>query len=272
MRRRTKNRILISLVAFLLAFTLVLFTGFTIKAVKYLNPFDFSSSDNSNDPNAIPNETLKKFAKDNDLDLSEWPESLIKTMNRNPETEDFVLNYPYLKDVEVEMDLSDIDYEDSIPHLMQWDKRWGYAPYGDDMIATLGCGPTSLSMVCMYLLKDTKYNPKYISDFSIENGYYEPGYGTAWTLMSEGARQLGVNSEELPLDEGIIKERLDAGQPIICIMDKGDFTTEGHFIVLTDYIDGQLKIKDCNSKARTEKLWEYDAIKDQILNLWAYSV
>ncbi len=34
-----------------------------------------------------------------------------------------------------------------IPLLLQWDERWGYSVYGDNMIAVNGCGPTAVAMV-----------------------------------------------------------------------------------------------------------------------------
>lgn len=41
-----------------------------------------------------------------------------------------------------------------IPALIQWDERWGYAPYGSEtIIAVSGCGPTALSMVISGLLR-----------------------------------------------------------------------------------------------------------------------
>lgn len=272
MRKRTRNRIIISFTAILLVAALFLLTGFSVKVITGNNNLSSNTVEGtslSNTENA--NATLQKFAKENGLSLSEWPDDLIKLMNKNPETEDFVLNYPLLKDKQQTIDLNgEVDYN-SVPLFMQWDKRWGYTPYGDDIIAIAGCGPTCLSMVSVYLLKDTTYNPLYLAEFSEDNGYCVPGNGTAWTLMSEGAEQLGIHSEELPLDENCIKERLESGSPIICIMGKGDFTTEGHFIVMTDYIDGQIKVNDPNSISRSEKLWNYDDIQDQIENLWAFS-
>ena len=275
MKKRTKNRIIICLVACFLAFTFVLLAGFTIKTVIRLNPFGnnhngFICNDSASD--TTPNETLTKFANDNDLDISEWNESLIKLMNLNPEAEEFVLNYPLLKDTEQKIDLSGYDYTTSVPHFIQWDKSWGYTPYGSGVIGTSGCGPTSLSMVAVHLLQDTTYDANYVAKFSEEYGYCVPGNGTAWSLMSEGAQQLGLCSEEIPLDEDIIKEKLESGSPIICIMDKGHFTTDGHYIVMTDYVDGKIKVNDPNSYSRSEQLWNYDDIQGEILNMWAYSV
>lgn len=39
-------------------------------------------------------------------------------------------------------------------------------------------------------------------------------------------------------------------------------------IVPTDYIDGMIKVNAPNSPLRFATLWNYEEIKDQILNLW----
>jgi predicted double-glycine peptidase len=55
-------------------------------------------------------------------------------------------------------------------------------------------------------------------------------------------------------------------------MGPGDFTTTGHFIVLTGY-DGQgFIINDPNSEENSEKIWTYQQLKNQIKNLWAFSL
>lgn len=46
-----------------------------------------------------------------------------------------------------------------IPLLLQWDERWGYKNYGDNIMAINGCGPTCLSMVVSYLKQNGQYHP-----------------------------------------------------------------------------------------------------------------
>lgn len=217
-------------------------------------------------------ETVVSFAADNGLALEDWPTEIIELLKKNPETEDFVLNYPLLKDTYQDIDLSEYADTDEVPLFMQWDKRWGYTTYGEDMLAISGCGPTCLSMVCVHLLNDTSLNPRVIAQFSEENDFCAPGDGTKWTLISEGAVMFGLNVEEVYLDESNISQILESGNPIICAMGPGDFTSSGHYIVLTDYVDGMIKINDPNSIARSEKLWSYDEIAGQIDNLWECSL
>lgn len=213
-------------------------------------------------------EMIAAFAKENDLSLDAWPEKLIELLERNPDTKDFVLNYPLKKDLTPPVDLSAYKNSQAVPLFLQWDERWGYTQYGNEVMGLSGCGPTCLSMVCVYLLNDPKYTPRYVADFAQRRGYCVPGSGSAWSLIFKGGEELGLKVTEIPLDENRIIRNLQAGNPIICVMGPGDFTTSGHFIVLTGYTDGKLQVNDPNSPTRSEKLWDFDDIKGQIRNLW----
>jgi len=215
------------------------------------------------------NELVTTFAKEHHLALSEWPAYLIDLLERNPDVKDFVLNYPLKKDLTPEIDLRDCVHNDHVPLLLQWDERWGYTKYGNEMMGLSGCGPTCLSMVCLYLLDDPRYSPRYVADFAIENGYCVPGNGSSWTLISKGGVTLGLDVTELPLDKNRIIRNLQVGNPIICVVGPGDFTSTGHFIVMTGYVDGKISVNDPNSPTRSNMLWDYEDIKDQIRNLWA---
>lgn len=59
-----------------------------------------------------------------------------------------------------------------MPLLLQWDKRWGYASYGDSIIGLAGCGPTCLSMVYVYFTHDLNGTPREIASYCEKNGYY----------------------------------------------------------------------------------------------------
>lgn len=212
---------------------------------------------------------LDSYAKEHGLALSDYPEELIDLYKRNPETEQYVFEYPLVKDNPPAADLSGTDTS-AVPLLMQWDQRWGYQQYSGDVFGLTGCGPTCLSMVAMYLSKDTSRTPGWMGDFAEDNGYASDGNGSSWALISEGGRQLGFDVTELPLDEQRIIDNLEVGNPIIVIMGPGDFTTSGHFIVFTGYEDGKIKVNDPNSRENSEKLWTFSDIQPQIKNLWAF--
>lgn len=211
---------------------------------------------------------LGKFAKENGLSVDVWPKELVELMEKNPETEGFVLNYPFKKGLTPQIDLSGCVGGDSVPLLLQWDERWGYGNYAGELMGLSGCGPTCLSMVCLYLLEDATYTPRYIAEFAEENGYSERGNGSKWTLISEGGKALGLDVEELPLHENTIARELKDGNPVICVVGPGDFTTTGHFIVLTEYIDGMVTVNDPNSALRSTQQWKLSDVMTQIKNLW----
>ena len=201
-------------------------------------------------------------------ELDGVPDELVELLEKNPEARDFVLDYPQKKDLMPEIDLSEYKNCESVPLLIQWDERWGYRQYAGEWMGLSGCGPTCLSMVCIYLLNDPAYTPKYVAEFAESNGYSVPGNGSAWTLISSGGKQLGLDVTEIPLDKNRIIRNLEAGNPIICVMGPGDFTSTGHYIVLTGYDDGKVSVNDPNSYVRSEQLWDLTSVMGQIRNLW----
>lgn len=197
-------------------------------------------------------------------------DTLRELVENNPETVGFVRNYQEKKDAPPAEDIGEVT-AGVIPHLLQWDERWGYQIYGDNMIAVNGCGPTVISMVAAGLTGDNTITPYRVAKFAEENGYYEGEAGTSWSLMTEGAQQFGIYGEEMGLDENGIFSALESGNPIICSVRPGDFTTTGHFIVLVGTEDGKIRVNDPNSVKRSEKLWDYETLYPQINNLWVYT-
>lgn len=201
----------------------------------------------------------------------EYPESLLTLMEMNPETQQFVLDYFQNKDEHPEIDLSGEVEQGTVPLFLQWDSRWGYETYGSDFMAITGCGPTCLSMVLCGLSGETEWDPLSVARYAQQEGYYVKGSGTAWDMMTQGAEDLGLTVDDVVFDAEHILTRLQNGSPIICAMRPGDFTTTGHFIVLSGVDgDGRVTVCDPNSKANSEKSWDVETLLPQIKNLWAY--
>ncbi len=210
--------------------------------------------------------TVKEYADKMGIRFGAYPASLIDLLERNPETEEFVLNYPFREDADY--DLTEVS-RDTVPLFLQWDARWGYEKYGSDLLAITGCGPTCVAMAGYYLTGDGEtFDPAAVAAFSEKNGYYAAGYGSSWTLISEGAVKLGLDVTEIPLVEKRMKDNLEVGNPIICAMGPGDFTTSGHYIVLIGLEDGKFIVNDPNSPEKSNQLWSYEQIQGQIRNLW----
>lgn len=213
--------------------------------------------------------TVRAYADENGLHFSDYPDSLIQLLERNPETEAFVLEYPLKKDQQPVIDFSAYAESTSVPLFLQWDQRWGYQRYGDDMAGITGCGPLCLSMAAFYLTGSDEFTPDKMLSYAARNGYYASGYGSSWTLISEGAAKLGFDVTELPLVKSRIFDNLEVGNPVICVMGPGDFTSTGHFIVMTGCEDGMIRVNDPNSVENSQMLWRYEDIEGQIRNLWA---
>jgi hypothetical protein len=222
------------------------------------------------DPNTMTQAelTVRTYAKENRIPFKRYPESIIALLERNPETETFVLEYPIKKDADIQVDLSSYKGSDDVPLFLQWDQQWGYIQYGSDVAGLTGCGPVCLSMAAWYLTEDDAFSPDKMIRYALDNGYYSPGNGSSWTLISEGGVKLGFDVTEIPLVESRIVKNLEVDNPIICAMGPGDFTTSGHYIVMVGYEDGMIRINDPNSIANSQKLWKYEDIEGQIRNLW----
>lgn len=200
----------------------------------------------------------------------QYPEVLLAALAGNPEMAAFVAGY---LDAEKKAGggFTDEELETENPLLLQWDSRWGYASYGDSNIGIAGCAPTCLSMVILSLTGNSEATPDKLADYSMRNGHYVEGIGTAWTLLSDGAEEYGLTVRELGLDEDEMKTCLNRGGLIICSMRPGDFTTSGHFIVIYDYDANGFYVNDPNSRIRSDRQWSFGDIKYQIKNIWGYT-
>lgn len=201
---------------------------------------------------------------------SNYSKELIDMLSRDIDMLDFVLKYPHMKG-NVGSDSVGKVTKGNIPLLLQWDDRWGYSIYGDNIIAINGCGPTALSMVITGLTGNNSITPQQIANFSTKHGYYVKSVGTSWNLMTRISSHFGIKSKQLSLNQNAIFSALKNKNPIICSVKAGDFTTKSHIIVLAGIENGKIKVHDPNSKKRSNILWDYDRIAPQIRNLWVFS-
>lgn len=216
------------------------------------------------------------------LNMQDYPDWLLEHMIAQPETIDWVVEYPeYMKKSEEEInqialepvDLEQYEIHGQIPIFYQWTSTWGYAKYGEEQIAIDGCGPTCLAMVAVGLTGDTSYTPKKVADISMEIGTYLSDTGTTWDLMEKGPGQMGFQSWQMKSwSASAILQELESGHPVICSMKEGNFTTQGHFIVLAGVAeDGKVLVNDPNSKVRTQTEWDAQELLDQTKGMWAFS-
>jgi hypothetical protein len=197
-----------------------------------------------------------------------YPETLLIQLTNNPEMIEFVRDYTEQKTNDSGV-VSKEELGEKCPLLLQWDERWGYDTYGDNILAVSGCGPTALSMVIIGLTHNEKAIPAEIASFAMENDYYMYGTGTKWNLMSEGAAYYGLNSQTIAIDESVMQQCLDEGDFIICSMGPGDFTANGHFIVICGYDNRGFQVNDPFCIYRSGQTWDYEQLRGQIKSMWA---
>lgn len=125
-----------------------------------------------------------------------------------------------------------------------------------------------MTMAYLYLKGDMDMNPRKMAEYAYDKGYYTQA-GTSWSFFTEGAKELGLLGQELPLSEEKIKDTLDHGGVVICSMRPGDFTTTGHFILLRGYDENGFFVNDPNSRKNSERQWDFDRLSSQIKCLWS---
>lgn len=222
-----------------------------------------------------PADIVAAFAAQHDLTLEDYPEKLIELLTRNPETEEYVLNFPLEYGKEHDIDISGYaDYE-GVPLFIQWDKQWGYLDYAGNQAGLSACGPTCLSMVAYHFTRDAKLTPAYMMEYAEKEGHGLKDSGTQWSLFSVGAKDFGLTVKELTSEQIASEEKiakvLNDGKLIVANMGPGVFTEFGHYIVFTAYEDGTFRVNDPNSYIRSEKQWKFEEFADQIKMMWSYS-
>ena len=202
--------------------------------------------------------------------MDQYPEALLNNLCCNPNMLDFALGYQENYDTTSgTLEASELD---GIPLFIQWDKRWGYDAYGNDVIGLSGCGPTCLSMIVIGLTKNQEATPDKLADYATEHGYYEQNSGKKWSFMDEVAAVYGVQGYYIYLSKDNMQEELSQGHPLVCAMRSGDFTSQGHFIVIAGMEGDKFLVHDPNSIERSQQLWDYDTLQYQISAIWAFKV
>lgn len=204
--------------------------------------------------------------------IDSYSRGAILTLYLSPEKADYVLQDPIHSGEDYTGEKTISVKKGKIPLLVQYDRRWGNHTYGSGGMGNTGCGPTCLSMVAAGLTGDGSLTPDYVADFALNNGYYVEGSGTAWSLFTQGAAALGLNGRELPLDEEGIKSVLKDGGAVILSVTRGDFTFNGHFIVVCGISGDKFAVCDPSSIERSGELWDGETLLSQTAAAWALTV
>ena len=151
-----------------------------------------------------------------------------------------------------------------VVYFNQTEEPWGSMPYGTSTIGAAGCGPTSMSIV-ISTLTGKIVNPQTTCAFSMNNGEYVPGAGTAHSFIGNAASNWGLTCERVGKDRmDYVVQSLKEGKMVVEICEAYTITGSGsgHFIVFTGVTrDGYITIADCASRERSTKAYSVDTIK-----------
>ena len=283
-RRRRRRKIRHSVIFLCSSIAVIVFVAVESRMITSgdggTNRYDVEAGNNTYDYAVIENSKISEKNKiqnnqsmlDDIMNSTQYPKQLKELALKNEEALEFVYDYPAEHVKEHTIDLTEEASMDSVPLFVQWDKRWGYEKYSGNFFAASGCGPTTLSMVVVYLTHNREASPIAVAKYSKEAGYSVDGSGSSWTLISEGCRHYGVKAKAVALDESRMKAELDEGHPIVVNVGPGDFTDTGHFMVITGYDDEGFSINDPNSIEKSGKRWLFKNISSQIRAVWSMYV
>lgn len=145
---------------------------------------------------------------------------------------------------------------------LQTDKRWKDKAWNGMTIGKAGCGPTSAAML-ISTLTGKEVTPDITYAWAGEHGHLVKGHGTDYTsYFQKQFSEYGLKAEMLnwqnsygkpdhPNHDKVV-EKLKEGYYAIALMNKGLWTTSGHFVVIW-WQDGKVRINDPAS-TREERL------------------
>lgn len=152
----------------------------------------------------------------------------------------------------------------------QADSRWANHPYAGTTSYWASCGPTSMSMV-VSTLSGNIVGPPEMMDIATKSGYACDGAGSYHSIVPGISKQFGLKCQGIGSNGAKLKKALEDGNLVVALMGPGDFTRNGHFIVLRGITsDGKVLINDPSSTVRTQKSWDFNKFPEQSIK-WASS-
>ena len=150
----------------------------------------------------------------------------------------------------------DLPADGSIPHLMQWDKRWGYMEYIGGPLGTKGCCPTSLAMLYAGLSGRTDMSPYIVSLLATESELCDAQAGTHGEFVGYFCERVGLEwADVTTIDEAA--SYLNGGWILVCNLGAGEFTDLGHYVLITGWsgYDGDVHVNDPYTTSVNERPW-----------------
>lgn len=148
----------------------------------------------------------------------------------------------------------------------QADNRWGdYLYGGQDPMKKYGCGPTAVAMI-INSFSSTPTTPVSAAEWAADNGCYAPQGGSYHNLIQDSLSAHGIHVESVQQrTAGNAAGLLDSGHILIALMGKGALTDNGHFILITEYLNnGNVRIADPNSYENSTKEWKLAQLMSEL--------
>lgn len=160
-----------------------------------------------------------------------------------------------------------------VPHLYQWDQRWGYAVYSSSAFGLTGCGPTAMAIAYQGVTGKSDINPYDMGKLAYEMGFMAQFDGTDGAFLEAVAPQLGLECEYIDLTEEGIRDAFERGLIIIDNMGDGHFSHYGgHYLVLTGIDnEGKIVMNDPYSAENSRKTWDADFLLSETVVLYAFA-
>lgn len=162
------------------------------------------------------------------------------------------------------------------PLILQTEEQWAEDEYGfggsENTLAMNGCAIASLAMVLSYWENRTVI-PSEIINWS-QNRYYVEGAGTAWSIFEDFGLHYQFNYLNLGNDLNAAETYLRQGIPVIVSVSAGNFTDDGHIMVLRDWNNAGINVNDPNDnqqKSHYQQSYDPAEIAAQTINYWVYT-
>lgn len=162
----------------------------------------------------------------------------------------------------------------------QTDPRWKKLPYrvkGESAtIGGSGCGPTAAAMLIETLTGKT-FTPVDACNWSMKHGYKALNQGTYYAYFKPQFAAFGIECDMLNWTNTYGKpdhpnhdkavELLEKGYYLIALMNKGLWTSSGHFIVVW-WQDGKVRINDPASSKDARLNGDIRTFRSQVKYYW----
>lgn len=159
----------------------------------------------------------------------------------------------------------------TVPKLYQSDSQWAAAPYDSSTLGARGQAPLCITMAHVALTGSQDMLPPDVASI-IETSKLDADPSTEASLVPATAEALGLEANEVALNESSIRRQIVEGNPIICAMGPGDFTEKQSFVVLADIgMDSKLEVHDPTSDQRSGGGWSFEEVISQAEAMWAIS-